>query len=57
MAAKSFVLACKEFFGYRQGQTLTDFKKELDDLSAGDRQYFIREFAKIGIEVSMPVSA
>lgn len=52
MEKKSFVAACNSFFGRLPGQTLGDFQAELKTLDTNDRAYFVREFAKIGIEVT-----
>lgn len=43
--------AIHEFFGKKPNQTLGEFQSEIRALTPEDRAYFIREFAKIGIEV------
>lgn len=48
----SFVSACRTFFGLKPGQTLTQFSQEIKALSPADRAYFVREFAKAGIEIT-----
>lgn len=32
-----FIVACKEFFGFKPGQTLLDFKNEVGQLTPEDR--------------------
>ena len=34
---KSFMVACKEYFGVTPGQSLMEFKKEVDQLTPTDR--------------------
>lgn len=49
----SFVSACRTHFGMKPGQTLSQFAAEVKTVS-GDpetRAYFVREFAKVGIEI------
>lgn len=43
--------AFKDYFGYKPGQNLTDFMVELKALTIEDKQYFIKEFAKVGWEI------
>jgi hypothetical protein len=52
MEKKTFVSACNQFFGRLPGQTLGDFQAELKALDDNDRAYFVKEFAKVGIEVT-----
>lgn len=52
MKTMSFTAACNEFFGRKPGQTLQQFQLELKALTLDDRDYFKREFAKIGISIS-----
>jgi len=35
--AKTGIMALKEFFGYRPGDTMKEFKAEIDALSADER--------------------
>jgi hypothetical protein len=49
---KTFAVACREYFGFHEGQTLQGFMLELKALTPDDRVYFKNEFAKIGIIVS-----
>lgn len=50
-ATVTFTKACATFFGKRDGQALMEFQKELKDLTPADREYFKKEFAKIGVNV------
>lgn len=47
----SFTKACHDFFGRKPDQTLGEFQAELKALTPEDREYFKREFAKIGVEI------
>jgi len=51
MQTMSFTKACKEYFGFKPGQNLTEFVGEIKALSTEDRAYFKREFVKVGIEI------
>jgi hypothetical protein len=33
-----FIVACKDFFGFKSDQKLTDFKAEVDQLSPKDKE-------------------
>lgn len=33
----AFIVACKEFFGFKPGQTLLEFKEEIAELTPQDR--------------------
>jgi hypothetical protein len=48
----SFTAALKDYFGYKPGQTLTDFMKECKELTPADREYFKKEFVKVGYEIN-----
>lgn len=48
----SFVAACREFFGFREGTGLKDFSAELKALTDKDRVELKAEFAKIGYEIT-----
>jgi hypothetical protein len=52
MIEKTFMTAMKDHFGFRSGQTLTDFMKEMKELSDTERAYFKKEFEQIGIKVT-----
>jgi hypothetical protein len=47
----TFTAACNQYFGRKEGQTMGEFSAELKQLNEGDREYFKREFAKIGVEI------
>jgi len=51
MIQSSLTKAFKEYFGFKPGQNLTDFMQELKALTVEDREYFKREFAKVGYEI------
>lgn len=51
MIQMSFTAACNKFFGLKPGQTISDFAKELKALDEKDREWFKREFVKIGVEI------
>jgi hypothetical protein len=51
MQQKTFTKAINEFFGKKPGQTLMELQAEIKALTIEDREYFKREFLKIGIEV------
>jgi hypothetical protein len=50
----TFSRAIVEYFGKKPGQTLSEFTAELKALTPEDRAYFVKEFAKVGIEVEVP---
>ena len=52
MIQSSFTKACKEYFGYKPGQNLTDFMNEIKALTPEDRKFIKREFLKIGYEIT-----
>lgn len=52
MKTMSFVLACKDYFGFKAGQTMTEFMNEIKALTTEDRDYFTREFAKVGYQIT-----
>ena len=49
----SFTKAIVDYFGKKPGQTLPEFQAELKALTPEDREYFVREFKKVGIEVEL----
>lgn len=49
--AVSFTKAVLDFFGKKPNQTAMELQQELKALTPDDREYFKREFAKVGIEV------
>jgi hypothetical protein len=52
MTQASLTKALKEYFGFKPGQNLTDFMAEIKALTTEDREYFKREFAKVGYEIT-----
>lgn len=53
----SFTKACLDYFGRKPNQTAMDFGAELKALTQMDRSYFIREFAKVGITIDLPLAS
>lgn len=51
MQQMTFTAALVQFFGKKPGQTTGDFMQEVKALDDKDRDYFKREFLKIGIEI------
>lgn len=49
--AVSFTKAVLDYFGKRPNQTAMELQAELKALTPEDREYFKREFSKIGVEV------
>jgi hypothetical protein len=47
----TFTKAIVEFFGKKPNQSTTEFMQELKALDEKDREYFRREFTKIGYEI------
>lgn len=54
MQQASFVKACKDYFGFKPGQTMSEFMAELKALNAEDREYFKRHFKSVGFEIVDP---
>lgn len=52
MQTMTITTACKNYFGYKPGQTLGEFMAEVKALTPDDREYFKREFVKVGIEIT-----
>lgn len=52
MQTMTITTACKSYFGYKPGQTLGEFMAEVKALTPDDREYFKREFVKVGIEIT-----
>jgi len=50
-----FTKAMSDFFGRKPGQSVGEFGAELKTLDQNDREYFVREFKKIGWDVEMPI--
>lgn len=51
MKSKSFVGACLEYFGRKEGQTALEFKQELDALTVQDRIDLTKMFPSVGYEI------
>lgn len=51
MKTMGFVKACQETFGRKPDQTLQQFGQEIKAAWAADADFWVREFAKIGIEI------
>lgn len=56
MAQKSFIAACREFFGFKPGQTLTEFGQEIKALSHADKVDIAAGLREVGIDVAEPVN-
>lgn len=55
MRQLTFVKALMEFFGRKEGQTSGDLLAEIKALTPEDREWFAKEFLKVGIEI-IPVA-
>lgn len=49
-----FVGRCKEFFGLKQGQALTQFAAELKALSQDEKMELHRQFNAMGLPTELP---
>lgn len=47
----TFMAACRDFFGLKEGQTAMDFGKELKALTEKDRDEIKVGLAKLGYEI------
>ena len=55
---KSFVVACKEFFGFQAGQTLIQFRDEINGLTHADKVEIAAGLsAEMGVTVKVPPQA
>ena len=52
--ARSFTDACKEFFGYKPGQTLTEFGAELKALSHEEKLDIAAGLRAVGVDCDDP---
>jgi DNA topoisomerase IB len=52
MTEKTFIKACMDHFGKRPGQTLMQFRDELNELTDQDRKDLIEYFKDIGVKVT-----
>lgn len=48
----SLTVACKEYFGYKPGQTLGEFVAEVKELTPDDREYFKKHFPAVGYQIA-----
>jgi hypothetical protein len=51
----TFIMACREFFGIKTGQTLQDFAAEVRSLTQEDKAYFIELFKTVGYDATKTV--
>ena len=51
MEQMSLTAALNKHFGKKVGQTMSEFSAEIKTLTPEDREYFKKEFAKIGVEI------
>jgi hypothetical protein len=51
MKKLTFMAACRDFFGVKEGQTAMDFGKELKQLNEADRAEIKAGLEKIGYEI------
>jgi hypothetical protein len=54
--SRTFTAAAKEYFGYKPGQTLTEFGQELKALSYEEKMDLAKEMRKIGIDCDDPTA-
>lgn len=52
MQQMTFTKAINDYFGKKPGQTLMELQAEIKALTSEDREYFKREFLKVGIEIT-----
>jgi len=57
MSTKSFTAACREFFGFKPGQTLAGFAEELRALTPKDKADIYEGFKAIGIQCDPPAQS
>jgi len=57
MKVMSFTAACKDFFGYKPGQTLSEFMNEVRALTPEDKAYFTKLFPSVGYEITTQLQA
>lgn len=56
MKEKTPIAVLKEFFGYKAGETLKEFRAEIQALSQAEKDELVRLAAKeLGVEVSADV--
>ncbi len=52
LKSMTFVMACNNFFGRKQGQSLQEFNAELKALTEKDRKDMIQMFMAVGIDAT-----
>ena len=58
MAQKSFIAACREYFGFKPGQTLGEFGAEIKQLNHADKVEIAEGMRKhAGMDVADPIAA
>ena len=50
-----FLIACKQYFGYHQGQTLKSFADEMKQVDIAFRKEIYDYFKSVGIKCEAPV--
>lgn len=50
----SFVAACKNFFGFKEGQTLSEFGAELKQLTHEDKMEIAKGLRDAGVDCEDP---
>lgn len=51
MKETTFAVACKEFFGFKPQQTMTEFMQELKELTPEDKATLSKDFEKVGYKI------
>lgn len=52
MKEMSLLAAVKDYFGFKPGQTMSEFMAEYKELDEGDKNFFRREFVKVGYKAN-----
>lgn len=55
MEQLSFVAACKRFFGFKDGQSISEFGRELKDLTHAEKLEIAQGMRAAGIDCEDPV--
>lgn len=48
----TFIVACREYFGIRQGQTLQQFAAEIRELTTEDKASLTQMFRSVGLDAT-----
>ena len=51
----TFIVACREFFGLKTGQTLQEFAAEIRQLTPGDKAELVELFKTVGYDATKTV--